>query len=283
MRTKAPAAAGLSLLVAVAAVSAQQPASPPGCRADLDQLAAAVARNYAGFLLEVTGSRRARHDEALDRLRPRAAAAVGDDCYFVLRDYVEWFADPHLFVFQSTRIDSALTRSRMETMGSVAATDEAAIRATLARRRTLDPLEGIWYDAGLWVAIVADDGDRRQFTGIVLRGDTPHWRPGMVRARFRKTKAGYDAEVWSPNAVLRHHRATLHKRVLLRLSPGMWGKAYPVAAADSGLVDSVDAHRATLVMRGETPVISVPSHDPTYKGALDSPPPPLRLDPPRRA
>lgn len=263
---------GFAIIFAVAAVSAeaQQSASLPACRADLDHLAEAVARNYAGFLLEVTGSRRTRHDEALDRLRPRADAATGDDCYFVLRDYIEWFADPHLFVFQSTRIDSAVTRTRMEAMAPVAAPDEAAIRATWDRRRMLDPLEGIWYDAGLRVAIVADEADRRRFTGIVLRGDTPLWTPGMVRARFRKTRDGYDAQVWSPNAVLRHHRATLHKRVLLRLSPGIWGKAYPVAAADSGLVDPADAHRATLVVRGTTPVISIPSHDPTYKGALDS-------------
>ncbi len=262
----------LAALFAVAAVSAeaQQPGPLLACRANLDSLAEAVARNYAGFLLEVTGGRRTRHDEALDRLRPRADAAAGGDCYIVLRDYVEWFADPHLFVFQSTRIDSAVTRHRMETMTSVAAPDEAAIRATLGRRPHLDPLEGIWYDAGLRVAIVADDADRRRFTGIVLRGDTPLWTPGMVRARFRKTRDGYDADVWSPNAVLRHHRATLHKRVLLRLSPGIWGKAYPVTAADSGLVDPVDAHRATLVIRGTTPVISIPSHDPTYKGALDS-------------
>jgi C-terminal processing protease CtpA/Prc len=35
-------------------------------------------------------------------------------------------------------------------------------------------------------------------------------------------------------------------------------------------VDALDPHRATLTWRGETPVLSIPSHDPTHRGALDT-------------
>jgi hypothetical protein len=62
----------------------------------------------------------------------------------------------------------------------------------------------------------------------------------------------------------------IHKRVLLRLSPGLWGKEYPVAPADSGLLDPVDAHRPTLLVRDGTVIVSIPSHDGPNKPILDS-------------
>jgi hypothetical protein len=92
-----------------------------------------------------------------------------------------------------------------------------------------------------------------------------------VRARFRRRPDGaYDAELWEANLAHRFSLAGVHKRVLLRFSPGMWGKELPVLAADSGLVNPADPHRATLVWRGTTPVLSIPSHDPAYRQALDS-------------
>jgi Peptidase family S41 len=72
------------------------------------------------------------------------------------------------------------------------------------------------------------------------------------------------------NYAVSHLRAQVYRHVLLRFSPGLWGKEFPVAAADSGTLDPVDPHRPTLVMRGTTPVFSIPSHDPAYKGVIDS-------------
>jgi hypothetical protein len=65
-------------------------------------------------------------------------------------------------------------------------------------------------------------------------------------------------------------RPSLHKRVLLRLSPGMWGREFPLAASDSGLISPVDPHHATMRIRGGTAVLSIPSHDPAYRRVLDS-------------
>jgi len=105
----------------------------------------------------------------------------------------------------------------------------------------------------------------------VLTSDTSAWRPGAIRARFtRRPDGAYHADVWSRNYALRHLEARLHKRVLLRLSPGLWGKEFPVAKADSGLLDPKDPHRPTLMVRHGTIVVSVPSHDPSFKARLDS-------------
>jgi C-terminal processing protease CtpA/Prc len=106
---------------------------------------------------------------------------------------------------------------------------------------------------------------------VVLQPDTATWRAGAVRASLARRDDGtYDVELSGPNYVRWQRHAHLHKRVLLRLDPGMWGKVFPVPPADSGLLDPTDPHRPTLVVRGGAVVVSMPSFDPAYKPALDS-------------
>ena len=49
--------------------------------------------------------------------------------------------------------------------------------------------------------------------------------------------------------------------MLLRLSPGIWGKEFPVPAADAGTLDPVDPHRPVLYRRNRTFVFAIPSHN----------------------
>ena len=212
-----------------------------------------------------------QYDRQLSLLRARAAGLQGDDCYFVLRAFLAWFGDPHLFVFQSTRLDSAETARRAATVERTDLT-ESRVRDYLAGRRdSLDPLEGIWFDGRMRVAIVPRGEGMSELIAVVLTSDTTLWPVGAVRAWFsRGSSSHYEGEIWERNFARRRVQATLHKRVLLRLSPGIWGKEFPLAPADSGLVDPVDPHRATLLVRGKTLVLSIPSHDPAYRRALDS-------------
>ena len=51
--------------------------------------------------------------------------------------------------------------------------------------------------------------------------------------------------------------------------PGIWGKEFPVSAADSGTLDPVDPHRPTVYRKNGTLVFAIPSHD-GFKSAIDS-------------
>ncbi|MEO8449918.1 MAG: S41 family peptidase [Gemmatimonadota bacterium] len=242
------------------------------CADDLDRLVKKVEQNYAGFLLEVTGPGRAEFERHHARLRSRARAAVGDACFFVLRDLIDYFHDPHLFIYQNTDLDTGETARRAAAVQTVDLTEASARRDLDARQGRLDPLEGIWRDRGLRVAIVpARNGAKDRLLAVVLTADTSIWKPGAVRATFvRRDDGSYNGEVYEANYGRRIVRGEVYKRVLLRFSPGIWGKEYPVEEADRGLVDPSDAHRPTLLIRGRTVVLSIPSHDPSYKRALDS-------------
>ncbi|MBV9880376.1 MAG: hypothetical protein JO180_07765 [Gemmatirosa sp.] len=272
-----PTLAALAVVLTATGLHAQPPAAPaapapPSCRADLDSLAQRIAADYAGVQLEIVGPRRLAYDRALDSLRASADRRAPDGCFPVLNALTASFADPHLFVFQSTRIDSAEARRRREAV-PVLALDEAAVRRDLARRAArLDPIEGIWYDGPLRLAVVPEPGaPRGRYAAVVLVSDSTSWPVGAVRARFtRRPDGAYDADVSTRDYGRRTLVGRIHKRLMLRLSPGIWGKAYPVAPTDRGLLDSTDVHRATFVLRGGTAIVSIPSHDPTYRGALDT-------------
>ncbi len=258
--------AGTLLLIA-GPVSAQVE-----CRANFDSLAVRIEQNYAGYQLEITGARLTRYQQLKAELSREASRTASADCFRVLTRLTGWFEDPHLFVFQAERLDSTETRRRMATVGHLPLT-EALVRADLQRRvATLDPIEGIWYDRSLRLAVVPEPGKGRgRFVAVVLTSDTATWEPGDIRARLTRRKAGrYDVQFWTRDHALRELNATLHRRVLLRLSPGIWGKEFPVSPMDSGSIDPVDAHRATWRSRGETAILAIPSHDPSYMSALEA-------------
>ena len=261
----------LAVALPVAAPAKQVPAdSTPPCARDLDALDRKVQADYAGFVLEIRGPRRAAFDGMLAALRARAAHATGDACYLVLQAYVDFFADPHLFIYQSMRLDTAESARRAANAEHVALTAEDTARFLGRSARRLDPIEGIWYSGRLRVAIVRDRAVGH-FTAVVLAGDTATWVPGSVRAHFVRTQDGrYQGELFERNYARRLVRAAIYKGVMLRLDPGLWGKELPVDAADSGLLDATDPHRATLAVRDGVPVLSIPSHDPTYRPWLDS-------------
>jgi len=258
------------MLLFAIALSAVVADSAPNCTTDLQLLDRKLQQDYAAYTLELRGERLARFAAMKSEAQKRAAKAKGDDCFYVLRDFAEWFADPHVFIYQSAQLDTAETTRRAASVER-RATTEADARAYYARSAKLDPIEGIWYDRRLRVAILADSSRTGQFVAVVLASDTSTWTPGAVRARFtRRTGGGYDVDLLARNYATTHLRGDIYRHVVLRLSPGIWGKEFPVAAADSGTLDPVDPHRPTLYMHGSTPVFAVPSHDPSYKKRLDS-------------
>lgn len=242
------------------------------CAQNLTRLDAKIRENYAGFTLETVGSKRAQYEATLLRLKRQGADVTGDACFPLLNALTGFFHDPHLFIYQSARLDTAETARRVATAPTRPVTETIARQRLNAIPEALDPIEGIWYDRGLRVAVLADPaGQRRTFTATVLTPDSSTWSAGMVRARFLKLADGsYAADVSERNHALRHLTATLHRGVLMRLSPGLWGKAYPLAPDAGDLPDPVDAHRATFRERDGAVVIAIPSHDPTYRPAFDS-------------
>lgn len=241
----------------------------PSCAAALDSLDGRVRQNYAGFLLEVRGQRREDFDRMARAAHARADTTVFAGCFPVLDGYVRWYGDPHLFVFQAGSDDSVSMRARRESLQVVSLSEDSA-RVLISHGSHPDPIEGIWFDGPTRYAVLRDPGDSAHFRAIQLASDTVGWPAGAIRARFWKLRDGtYHTELLNRRFGLTIHRAHLHKRTVLRLDPGMWGKAFPVAAADTGLIAPDDVHAAVASPRQRSLVISIPSHDPRFRVRLE--------------
>ena len=254
-------------------VALASPAVPlPRCGATLDSLRRRVEANYAGYRLEVTGTRRVEYDRLTAGLA-RAAEGVSADttCLALLRRYTDWFDDPHLGVIERDRHDSTETRRRMAEVAFHPVREEEVLAALARRGERADPIEGIWYDRGMRLAVIPDPAATGEFLVDVTRSDTLTLPDGAVRGRFRREGAGrYAAELRSRDLSLTHVPAFIARRTLLRLYPGIWGKAAPLAPADTGLLDPTDPRRPTYAVRAGVPVFTVPSHDGPYKAVVDS-------------
>lgn len=264
---------GTAAALAATGAAAQGPSVPVACAVTVDSLDARLRRNYAGYVLEVATQKRAAYEAALATAQAaaRGAGLSTDACTPVLRRFVAWFDDPHLFVFQSLTADTAANRRREREL-VIDARNEAALRADFeSRRSTLDPLEGIWRDGALRVGVVRRAPNSDTLVAIVLASDTSAWPVGAVRATFvRNTDGSYQSWLQSRGFGLQQLTATLHRGVLLRFSPGMWGREYPLDAAQAAVAPLGDPRRPRLVVRERSVVVTVPSHDGPYQREIDS-------------
>src|SRR5689334_19249160 len=105
---------------------AAQTDSTRPCSTTLALLERTMHLDYAGYTLELRGDRLTRFAAMKSAAQQRADGARGDDCYFVLRDFVDWFDDPHLFVYQTMRVDTAESRRRAEGVERRAVSEEGA-------------------------------------------------------------------------------------------------------------------------------------------------------------
>lgn len=253
--------------------SAQMPpASAPTCAQTLDSLDAKLRQNYAGFHLEIVGARRAMYDAQLAEASGDARRRALDECLPVLQRFLAWFADPHLFVFQAAGTDSATAARRQRSLRLLALDEPSLRRDLVARRDRLDPLEGIWSDGATRLGVVRDpEAKGDHFVAILLASDTAGWPAGAVRAGFiRQSDGSYAVTLLTKGFAELRLTARIHRRTLLRLSPGIWGKQYPLSAEDEGTLDPRDARRPRITIRERSVVVSVPSHDPVYRRLLDS-------------
>lgn len=257
----------LPILAAIVTATA-----PPSCTDLLEGMRAKVEANYAGYVLEVATGRAREYARLLTNVRRDAARVGTGDCYPVLERFIAWFDDPHLFVFQSWRIDSSETRRRFAEVPRVNVTEAAVRRSVEMRGSTADPIEGIWHDRGMRIGVIADpEGTAGRFVAVVLASDTATYEPGMVHAVFERRGDAYTVSLrWRSLAVTRPPVSLHRSGTLLRISPAMWSKAWPIPDGEHARPDTADARRPTFELVDGVPVFAIPSHQYQYRAVLDS-------------
>jgi hypothetical protein len=264
---------GLAILVGATQVAALEETVPPcGCVEVFDSLVEKVEANYVGYHLLLPTLDRPRYEATKAAVRQAAAAAADEDCFLALRPYVDSFSDEHLFLTEDFELSDE-EKARLAAKAESTQWTEPTVRDYLDRHaRQLDPVEGIWYSDTARFGIVRErDSPRRDFVAVVFAGGGEAWRPGQVKAELKRQADGsFEVRYYYGDHSLHHLRATIHKGLLLRMPPAMWGKAYPVRPEDVGLLDATNPRGPTLKALGRGAwVVSMPSHDGPYREPLE--------------
>jgi hypothetical protein len=236
------------------------------CRATFDSVVAFTERNYLGYHLEVTPATRVAYRARTAVARAAATDAAQGGCFVTIRAWVDAWEDGHLFLQEPLNLDTIETGRRIATVPRRAVPDSVTVARFETRGR--DDLTGHWHDRGLRVVIMPGAGEAR-WEAIVTQADTAGWEPGMVRAEFTaRPGGGYDVLMRERNHAVRRFIGTLHRGVLLRMPPHMWGRSDRVPELEQGGVDAVDPRRPTIRAIDATVVIAMPSHDPRFAAPL---------------
>src|SRR5690606_23761202 len=152
-----------------------------------------------------------------------ADATPLDACFPVLASYTAWYADPHLFVFQSQNVDTAVAARRAADLRMMPITEAGLRESYTLAEADRDPIEGIWYEGRLRLGVIPDVArEANAFAAVVLASDTAAWPVGAVRAEFTRAADGtYATRLLTRRFAELSLTARIHKRTVLRLSPGM--------------------------------------------------------------
>lgn len=246
-------AAPLILTMGVALQAGATSTPPASCAERAAALRHAVETDYIGFRLtaENQPSRGAAFVQFGQELVEFAQSRSPSQCYYLMRDYLERFDDPHLFLADNPHVAGAQFER----------TAPVDVRARALASTRPGSLTGVWWDGTREIAVIAE-GDS-QFTAY--ESAFPH----KVVAVFTSAPDGFEATLgYGPNGAVRH-RARLQKDTLLHMPPHTWarrrsldGDAPPVQAAP----------RAPEFMRIDdaTVLLSVPSFSPEHHDALQA-------------
>jgi Peptidase family S41 len=235
----------------------------------LEETISRVERNYAGYRLEVESNpaRKTKYRAFATELRRRAKQASDDECLGLLRRYVGWFQDGHLFVseypaFRDAEIaEFRRTTPRRETAGLIDRLNK--------NRDTLAPIEGVWFTPLHEIAVSRDTNAKGTFHAVILETRSPHWRVGEVIAEFVETdKNRFAATLRMDDHSPRSYEADVHG-LFLHMPPHTWGRRFPLAAHEKDILDAVDPRAPHFrILDAGACVISLPSLSGRYRRTI---------------
>ena len=265
-------ALGALALAWLAASDTRRAAPPCTCPALLEMTIDRIEDTYVGYHLEVDSITRPAYDGRTAAAR-RAATRPDADCWAVIKEWIEGFGDPHLFLLEIPRFGPAELDSLERTAVHTGWT-EATARAAFQSFPSLDPVEGVWVRGESRYAVLRDTAAPGSgiYEAIVLETDAEGWEAGELKALFESDgEGGYEARYRMDDHSTRRYRASVHRDGELLVMPAIgWGREWP-APADGSTFDPSHPLAPTLseIEPGVFRAV-VPSHDPGYRGRLDS-------------
>lgn len=205
----------LALSFFMQSAGAQKPTC--NCLDNLNKTIQKTEENYAGYPLKVQAKTTKSYQALVAQLQQKAAKENNPkNCYYLLRDYVQFFRDKHFIIryYNDQDFDSTIAHysDGYWTKG--------------AAQQTLSPVEGIWINPDSTVKIGIYKTKAGAYNAVKIESATDNFEKGFVY--FTLTPKGGKYIVKEYNSFLSTASPARQTGNLLQLwNHAMWGKVYP--------------------------------------------------------
>ena len=234
------------------------------CPDVLASYASWVEANHIGYAFEVRDRDPRPYQRRKADYERRARRTPLSECVHLVEDWLSVFGDPHLSA--SRQMSDSLRVAR----GVPASLGTRSVVEAVARldRPGLDPIEGVWRSGDRQIVVTEEPDLRGVFTATVVERHDDLGLSGTVIARFDHGTEYGRYRMHGAGALVDTREASLHRRALLHTGSLSWGRD---SAEPTNPVHPTDPlHPVLRVLDDETVLVTLPSHLPPYKAALDS-------------
>jgi hypothetical protein len=194
------------------------------CSDLLGQVISKTESDYAGYIHNVKEKDSSQYVRLKAALKNKAANTSFTDCYGVMQQYVGFFHDEHLNIFELPPSPPDSLAANVKTYAV-----PGNYKELIAKKTEKDSIEGIWTTTGYAQIAIIKTGENT-FSGVIQQTSAPKWAPGMVKMEIEKTaKNTYNISVYRGDfARLRFEDVHIFKNVFLAMGNYRFAKIWPV-------------------------------------------------------
>lgn len=236
------------------------------CFQVFEQYVTWVEENYIGYVMEVRNGDSGPYEKRTTEYHRRAQRTPLAQCIHLVSEWLDFFDDPHMAAFRQ-RPDSLLAvRGVPISLGKRL----LPVLNERLQRPNIDPVEGIWRSGNRKLLIAEDPNLHGVFVVTVIEADSDLGASGDVIARLERDIERGIYRMYGAQPFADSRQASLHSDVLLHLGTTTWRRDVSQSLVTNPIHPSDPLHPMLRVLDDETVLITLPSHQPQYRAALDS-------------
>jgi photosystem II stability/assembly factor-like uncharacterized protein len=199
------------------------------CLLNLNHFIEKVSLNYAGYKDKVNPKTEKKYNDMVDSLRQIATNTTSlKTCYGALETYRLFFYDKHLQLSANLPAEAS-TASEGTTPTQTNWNKQLIINELDKRKKSLNPIEGIWNTEGYEVGVVFNEKEK-VYDGVILNADNKKWQVGMMKFKSRFLKENnYETVYIRGDFNLDTITTKVVKNVIEMPKYATWKKTYPIS------------------------------------------------------
>lgn len=146
------------------------------CSQSLEKLVAKIESEYPGFAEKTKDT--LLYNSLKANLKNETATVSDDDCLPVLKKYISFFKDRHIWLLPNEQLQNNSSANNIHS-------DIFKINIKKFKKQLLssnDPLEGIWKNDGYEIGIKKIKPN--EYVGFIITADSRYWKPNEIKFRL---------------------------------------------------------------------------------------------------